>query len=380
MSKPLKINILLYRPGLGGGDRVVAIYAEYLRRRGHDVILTALKPAPVAFKHQAAHFLRKGRLQTNAYSATHYDHLNIPVRLSKDPYVIDDGDLEDADVLLATFWRTAEWATEISPAKGAKAYFVQNYESAFPYSDPARVDETYRAPLKKIVISNWLDDLMRTKFGETPVARIANSVDTKQFTAPPRRKNDIPCVGLLYGDSPIKGVDVTVRAIDQIRRSIPNLNVVAFGSTAAGDGAPLPRGCEYHFEPAQDKIRDIYAKCDVWMCGSRVEGFHLPPMEAMACRCPVVSTSVGGPADVIENGRQGYLVPVEDAGQLAEKTLSILQASNEAWLKMSDAAYATATRYSWDDAGALFEAALRDVADGAAVQGAGMSPADGAAG
>ena len=46
---------------------------------------------------------------------------------------------------------------------GEKFYFVQGYESVFA-GDPAVVDPTYRLPLRKIVLSTWLRDVMREKF------------------------------------------------------------------------------------------------------------------------------------------------------------------------------------------------------------------------
>jgi glycosyltransferase involved in cell wall biosynthesis len=361
MSKKLKINILLYHPGLGGGDRVVAIYAAYLRKRGHEVVLTGLKVPRPRLRKSVADLLRSGKLP-GRQRKTHFDSVGIEVRRARLAKHIGNEDLPDADIVIATFWPTAEWADSLASEKGAPVYFVQNYESLFPHSVPERVDETYRLPLKTIVISKWLDALMREKFGVTPVALIPNSVDYEQFFAPPRTKNKTPCIGFLYGESTIKGVDVTLKAIAKIRTIIPNLKVVAFGASPISAHLPLPSGCDYQLSPEQHRIREIYAQCDVWMCGSRMEGFHLPPMEAMACRCPVVSTAVGGPVDVIENGIQGYVVQIEDADALAEKTLSILQGSDADWRRMSDAAYATATSYSWDDAGAQFEAVLLDIA------------------
>ncbi len=209
---------------------------------------------------------------------------------------------------------------------------------------------------------------MLEKFNEAPVALIPNSVSPDQFFAPPREKNKTPSVGFLYGDSAIKGVDVTLNAIEQIRAAIPNLNVVAFGSGPVSASLPLPFGCAYHLSPEQHKIRDIYTKCDVWISGSRVEGFNLPPLEAMACRTPVVATCAGALPEFVHNGEEGYVVPIDDAHALAEKTLSILQGSAADWRRMSDAAYATATSYSWDDAGARFEAALFEVANAPVVQ------------
>lgn len=78
----------------------------------------------------------------------------------------------------------------------------------------------------------------------------------------------------------------------------------------------------------------------------------------MACRCPVVSTRVGGPLDTIEDGKNGFLVDVEDHDALADRLVRVLKLSDQQWQAMSDAAYSTACRYSWRDAAALMERAL----------------------
>jgi glycosyltransferase involved in cell wall biosynthesis len=94
------------------------------------------------------------------------------------------------------------------------------------------------------------------------------------------------------------------------------------------------------------------------LCASRSEGFGLPLLEAMACRTPVVSTRVGGATDLIEEGREGYVVDVEDSEGLARRLVQVLSLDEPAWRVMSDAAFATATGYTWDDATDLFEAGL----------------------
>ncbi len=115
---------------------------------------------------------------------------------------------------------------------------------------------------------------------------------------------------------------------------------------------------KYIERPTQNAIKEIYARCDVWLCGSWSEGFHLPPWEAMDCRCPVVSTRVDGSMDIIHDGVNGYLVPVGDFTALANQLVHVLSLPEAEWQAMSEAAYATATQYTWDDAVELFEAAL----------------------
>jgi glycosyltransferase involved in cell wall biosynthesis len=152
---------------------------------------------------------------------------------------------------------------------------------------------------------------------------------------------------------------VSLEAIKRASKIVPNLQVVSFGAADLTPCLPLPAGATYTKYPPQDQIRDIYAACDVWLCGSRSEGFHLPPLEAMACRCPVVSTNVGGPADTIVEGENGHLVDVDDVEALADRLVRVLTLPEPQWRAMSDAAYATAVEYSWDDATEKLESALQ---------------------
>ena len=108
----------------------------------------------------------------------------------------------------------------------------------------------------------------------------------------------------------------------------------------------------------QDRLKELYAQCDVWLCPSSSEGFVAPPHEAMACRCPVVSTRVGGSVDLIEDGVHGYIVDVFDASALADRLVRVLTLPETRWREMSDAAHARGHRDRWDDKFDQFEQAL----------------------
>jgi len=234
---------------------------------------------------------------------------------------------------------------------------LQGYETPPGEENPA-MDAVWRLPLHKIVISKWLVDLARDRFGDVDVDHVPNSVDTEQFHSPPRGKQPQPTVGLLYSTLKLKGVDVALDALELARRRLPSLRVVAFGAEPLSQIQPLPPYAEFHYRPPQTALRDLYGRCDAWLCGSRREGFHLPPLEAMACRCPVVSTRVGGPADVVQDGINGFLVDIEDYRGLAEALVTVLGSPDVEWKRMSGAALATARRYTWDDATDLLEETL----------------------
>lgn len=89
----------------------------------------------------------------------------------------------------------------------------------------------------------------------------------------------------------------------------------------------------------------------------------------MACRCPVVSTRVGGPLDTVVDGVNGFLVDIDDAESLAGRVVEVLASSEADWRCLSDAALETARRYSWDDATDRLEGALqRVIEDGCAAR------------
>jgi glycosyltransferase involved in cell wall biosynthesis len=339
---------------LQGGIRVIALYAERLMQRGHEVCVVST-PHVVRLRRKVKSLVLHGRLPEQEPS--YFEGTRINHRVLESVRPVTDDDVPDADVVLATYFTTAPGVLRLSHSKGAKAIFIQNYEMEEGKPNPD-LDASWRMPMHKITISKWLVDLAREKFGDTVVSHVPNSVDLNQFNAVPRRKQPVPTVGLLYNTFSLKGLDTSLNAIKRIAATVPELRVIAFGAEQPGFRFPLPASAEFHCRPRQDTLKDLYARCDVWMCGSNVEGFHLPPVEAMACRCPVVSTRVGGPLDIIEEGVNGHLVDVKDAAALADRVLSVLTAPEERWREMSDAAYATATRFSWDDATGLFEQAL----------------------
>jgi glycosyltransferase involved in cell wall biosynthesis len=365
----MRITFVTPNLNMSGGIKVIAIYARLLTRRGHDVVIIAMPQVKIPLKERWRSLLQgKGgfRKKYDDSGQSHFDELDVPIdiRTLERWRPVTDMDVPDADVVLATLWLTGPWVAALSPSKGAKAFFLQGYE-ALPGEMNPRIDAAWRLPLRKIVISNWMIDLARQRFGDKEVFHVPNSVDLDQFHAPSRGKQAVPTIGLLYSTSQIKGVAVSLAAIQILLSRFQNLRVVSFGGQPLSAELPMPDCAEFHFHPPQQSIREIYAACDVWLCGSRQEGFHLPPLEAMACRCPVVSTKVGGPMDIVEDSVNGFLVEVDDVEGLAARAAEILAANEADWKRMSDAALATARGYSWDDATDRFEAALREIVDDA---------------
>jgi glycosyltransferase involved in cell wall biosynthesis len=234
-------------------------------------------------------------------------------------------------------------------AKGRKVHLIQGYEVWFGPHYLPRVHAALQLPNVKIAISRDLKETIETALGPLEMEVVPNAVDLEQFSAPPRARNPVPVVGFVYATARIKGADICAQAVALARRRQPQLRVVAFGADRPSAEVPLPADTMFFHRPAQNRLRDHYAACDVWLFGSRLDSFGLPMLEAMACRTPVVAVPIGAAEDLMEGGG-GVIVPKESPQAMADAIVRLLELPLPQWKQMSDHAYATAHGYSWKDA------------------------------
>jgi glycosyltransferase involved in cell wall biosynthesis len=348
----MRITLVLPFAGTAGGTRVVATYADRLHKRGHQIVVVSTPKRDPGLGAKLRSFA-KGNGWPRALGPSHFDHVDVDHRVIDRYRPIIDADVPDADVVIATWWETAEWVSRLSPAKGVKAYFIQHDETQLS-DQKDRVIATWGLPMHKVTIAQWLADLGKTRAPDDAIALVPNAVDLNQFNAPARGKQRTPTVGVMYSQAKFKGCDIAVRAYELAKSEIPSLKLVAFGTQEPNASLPLPEGARYVKDPPQDEIRGIYADCDAWLFASRSEGFGLPILEAMACRTPVIAAPAGAAPELLSPGG-GILVPGEDPSQMARAINQICSLDDNAWRAMSDIAYQTATKYTWDDATSRFE-------------------------
>jgi glycosyltransferase involved in cell wall biosynthesis len=353
----MRITFIIPQADLSGGIRIICGYARQLHQRGHDVLVVSRPPRRATVREKVRSAWTGQPLPNEARRGpTHFDDGQVPHRVIDEHRPIRASDVPDADVVVATWWETAHWVAAFPPSKGAQVYFIQGYEVS-DYLPARTLDETWRLPMHKIVIARWLAKLAEERFGDTDYSLVPNAVDLDAFSVPPRGKNALPTVGMVYTHVTAKGCDLGIRAVETARQTIPQLQFVCFGSRQPTDDLALPIGSQFSLHPPHQKIREIYSSADAWLFCSRQEGFGLPLLEALACRTPVVATRAGAAPDVLAQGGGVLVETTPDA--LACGMLSVLQLDEPAWKAMSDNALAAASRYTWDRSTALFEAALR---------------------
>ncbi len=74
----------------------------------------------------------------------------------------------------------------------------------------------------------------------------------------------------------------------------------------------------------QDNVYEKLAAADLFLLPSQLESFGLAALEAMACEVPVIATNVGGVAEVVEHGVDGFLVEPGDVKEAARYAIELL--------------------------------------------------------
>jgi glycosyltransferase involved in cell wall biosynthesis len=172
------------------------------------------------------------------------------------------------------------------------------------------------------------------------------------------------CVGRLH---PEKGYDVLFEAMPQVSRDLTGrvrLLVLGEGSFEAEYRRHISRlGLDQivHFLGFKRDAPAYIAAADVFVLASVAEAFGLVLAEALYLGTPVVTTRVGGIPEIVDDGRDGVLVPPSDAGALAS-ALTSLARSPELRRSLSGAGRAKVLeRFRFDRMVAQYESVYREL-------------------
>ena len=353
----MKVTFLLPYAGLAGGIRVVAIYASLLSEFGHDVHVISVSRQPLTIKTVLRRLIKgegihyPGKQKQGPSHLTMTDSFKWTILHHNGP--IENSDVPNSDVVIATWWKTAEWLDKLNEEKGKKVYFCQGYE-VNESSPRERVEATYQLPFLQICVSSWIRNKISELTQRNDQCVVMNGVDSSQFCSEPREKSTSTRFGFVYSAASIKGTDILLQALSLAKKMNPRISAVCFSARKPSQSLQIPEWIEFHYSPTQKQIRDIYAQCDAWLFGSRAEGFGLPILEAMACRTPVIATPAGAALDLVNDGN-GFLVPHENPQAIVDRMVQISQMPKEQWKLLSDGARFTAEQHGWRQAASGFE-------------------------
>jgi D-inositol-3-phosphate glycosyltransferase len=170
---------------------------------------------------------------------------------------------------------------------------------------------------------------------------------------------------------PLKGLDVAIAALAEVRH--PEARLVVVGGASGPDGeAELARTRALAEElgvaeriswvPPQPHhlLSSYYRAADVVVVPSRSESFGLVALEAAACGIPVVATAVGGLSRLVVDCDTGLLVPMRTSTAFAS-AIDVLLDDPALAAKMGERAAERSTRFTWSAAAARLRRCYADV-------------------
>jgi glycosyltransferase involved in cell wall biosynthesis len=219
--------------------------------------------------------------------------------------------------------------------------------------------------------ASWFRSLMKDKISiiPNPVAEPDNQTGVPEREL---RKPSLVAMGRLH---PQKGFDSLLRAMRIVHDTAPDLHLTVLGEgPLRSDLEALRDGLELqdvvYFPGRVKNPAAVLRQAELFVMSSITEGFPNVLCEAMALGLPVISTDCpSGPAEIIQDGRSGLLVPVGDHEALAAAILGLL-ADSVAREEMGVHARQVVDRFSLERVLGEWEAVLAKAAKGRDQDGA----------
>ncbi|MBI5204624.1 MAG: glycosyltransferase family 4 protein [Nitrospirae bacterium] len=338
-----------------GGFKVVYEYSSKLAERGHFVSI--VHPLDLDNSHgliwrSCIHIRRYAASLLRGKWFNFHSSVNFLVTPS-----LEEKYVPDADYVVATAWRTAEWVDDYSIKKGSKYYFVQHYETWS--GDKHNIDRTLKLKLRKIVISQWLRSVVE-ELGEM-AEWVPNGIDSNTFTIQtPIEDRDMYSLGMLYHESAWKGFDDGLKALTLVKAKYPKVSLKLFGVFPKRRN--LPDWVTYTRNPSLVNLVALYNSMSIFVHTSLVEGWGLTPAEAMACGCAVVATDSQGILDYAEHEKNALISPPRSPEKLAENIISLIE-NRDRRVALAKAGHERIRQFTWDKSVNRFEEALAGAQD-----------------
>jgi L-malate glycosyltransferase len=336
----------------GGAERQAERLSEYLSSQGIAVgVITRSAPKLPTFEQRATYWVERipqpgiGKLKTLTFM------LGAAIKLfrRRKNYDILHAHLAFAPALVA-----------VLAARMLGKKVIVKYGTSGKYGDVCISQQTLRGRVRLALLRRWshvsvvLDadmeqEILGAGFSSEDVWRMDNGIDQTGFTGirSAAAKAELGLTGrtvLIYTGRLVsqKGLPVLLTAFHEVLQNIPSLHLLLVGQ--GSERAQLEMMAQEldikqqtTFVGNVEDVRPYLSAADIFVLPSEGEGISNALLEAMAAGLACIATTVGGSAEVLDNGNCGKLVDAGSVEQLRE-AITILAIHPEEIRRLGNAA------------------------------------------
>lgn len=352
---------------IGGGVKLPVYLASHLAE-WHDVTLTY----PLVPHYTTYHRLQRtsGFGKMTYIGRELYRHcgeflfrreLGSRVRLKKYFLVPDENSLRDFDVIIyVSVWQHHE--IKALDLKNVRKIHWTLADYLFCSSIVSSVDDILAAFTSgdMLVAPSERTGADLERYGLRVEAVIHAGVDS--IFQPGNRKWNDGAPKLLGYFQPgwwVKGAATLVQCMRRIRHKFPKLEIGFVGHQNSAIQETGSLVCDrFYTGLSSADIAQLYREHDVFVYPSYSDGFQSPPIEAMACGCAVVATSVGAAPDYIDHDVNALLCTPMDYQEMCDQVERLILDS-ELRLRLGQEAVKVSTLWTWRSCAMKFDSLLR---------------------
>jgi glycosyltransferase involved in cell wall biosynthesis len=172
-------------------------------------------------------------------------------------------------------------------------------------------------------------------FPDEKISLIRYGIDTKHFSPPKTKENQIITIGTIGHLAPIKGHDTFIRAAEIVLRKRDDARFVIVGEDKSRSGENrreiedlirhLNLDSKIEMAGWTNDVRPFLNDFDIFVSAAREEAFGLVMVEAMMHKLPVIATRSEGATEIIEDGASGVLISIGNHEELARAILDLIE-------------------------------------------------------
>ncbi|AQS58821.1 glycosyltransferase family 4 protein [Desulforamulus ferrireducens] len=318
-EQPLHVVYLLGHVSVCGGVKIIFEHANELSKLGLRVSLLSHFPKPDWFAIEA-------------------NYLQVPFGIE-----LARGIPQDTDIIVATYWDQLSACVEagIAPV----VYFEQGDFHLWDWDkvDAAKKDLIYRMyqlPSRIITCSETGARKIQENFHRQALV-FHNALNEQIFYPKSSNPQEVYVLAVGSEHTPFKRIPDIWQACQRVQEQ--GYDVQFKWITQNPPTKPLGKVI---VNPPQQQLGEEYRQSYIYVCASEYETFPLPPLEAMSCGTPVITTPNDGVKVYGVDGENCLFFQPGNISELAEKIILLLE-NQQLYQQLQQKGYQTAAQFKW---------------------------------